>query len=69
MSELHSENAVYFNDSLLRNVMSTRPIYKPTLQKSSFDDLINSGNLEYLKDKNLKNKIQGTYCGGNRKIS
>jgi len=57
LSELHSENAVYFNDSLLRNAMSTRPIYKPTLQKSSFDDLINSGNLEYLKDKNLKNRI------------
>jgi uncharacterized membrane-anchored protein YhcB (DUF1043 family) len=56
-SELHSENAVYFNDSLLRNVMNTRPIYKPTLLKSTFTDLINSGNLEYLNDKNLKNRI------------
>ena len=57
LSQLHSENAVHFNDSLLRSAMSTRPIYKPTLLKSTFTDLINSGNLEYLKDKNLKNKI------------
>ena len=57
LSELHSKNAVHYNDSLLRNVMSTRPIYKPTLQESTFTDLINSGNLEYLKDQNLKNRI------------
>tara|TARA_R110002033_G_scaffold105115_1_gene152477 strand:+ start:1159 stop:1872 length:714 start_codon:yes stop_codon:yes gene_type:complete len=57
LSELHSKNAIHFNDSLLRNVMNTRPIYKPTLLKSTFTDLINSGNLEYLNDKNLKNRI------------
>lgn len=39
--------------------METRLIYKSILDKSTFDDLINSGVLENLTNSELKNKILG----------
>lgn len=57
MAYLNSEEATYYNDSTLRVGMNTRPIYKVVMAKSTFDDLINSGTLEYLSDVELKNKI------------
>lgn len=54
---LHAEDAIHYNDSVLKNGMDTRPVYKATLGRSTFDDLINSGTLEYVIDLNLKNKI------------
>jgi hypothetical protein len=57
LSQLHSENANYFNDSLVGNVLDTGPIYKLNIIKSTFNDLINSGILEHLNDVDLKNSI------------
>jgi len=57
LANLHSEEAVRFNDSLLRLTLETRPIYKSLMVNSTFDDLINSGVLENLNNTDLKNKI------------
>ena len=57
LSQLHSEDANYFNDSLIENVIETGPIFKPNMIKSTFNDLINSGILEHLDDVDLKNRI------------
>ncbi len=57
LKKLHSKEAKYFNDSVLRINMNTRPIYKSILDRSTFDDLINSGVLEHLTNTELKNKI------------
>lgn len=57
LTQLNSKNAVHFNDSELESFMETRPVYKSTMIRSTFDDLINSGTLEHLGDLNLKNSI------------
>ena len=54
---LHSDGAIHYNDSILSAGMTTRPVYKATLGRSTFDDLINAGTLEYVTDLSLKNKI------------
>ena len=57
LAHLNSKNAINYNDSVLVSVMITSPIFKATLFRSTFDDLINSGTLEYLEDLTLKNSI------------
>lgn len=57
LHSLNQESALHFNDSQLDSVMETWPIYKVQMSKSTFNDLINSGTLEYLDDFELKNEI------------
>lgn len=54
---LNIPEAKNYNDSVLKYVMESRPIYKATLVKSTFDDLINAGVLENLNDNDLKSAI------------
>ena len=54
---LNTPEAKTYNDSVLRYSMTTKPIYKATLAKSTFDDLINSGVLENLNELKLKRDI------------
>jgi hypothetical protein len=63
LKKLHAEESIHYSDSMLITVMDTAPIYKPTLSQSAFTDLINSGNLEHVKDQKLKKEI--LYIEGN----
>lgn len=54
---LNISEAKFYNDSVLKYSMISRPIYKANLVKSTFNDLINSGILENIDDLKLKNNI------------
>lgn len=54
---LNLPEAVSQPDSIIRKAMDTRPIYKFVLSKSTFNDLINAGILEYVTDAKLKDRI------------
>ncbi|OIQ37819.1 MAG: hypothetical protein BM563_07675 [Bacteroidetes bacterium MedPE-SWsnd-G1] len=56
-TELNSEKAYQFDETQLKSIMDTRPIYSVILSTSAFEDLINSGTLEYLKNQKLKHSI------------
>ena len=57
LEKLNSKEAVYFNDSVLRFNMATRPIYKAIVKKSTFQEFINSGTLDEVNNLKLKNEI------------
>lgn len=57
LKHLNSESATTMPLNDLYQGMATRPIFKSILSNSTFDDLINSGTLEYLEDEDLKSEI------------
>lgn len=58
LKALNSPEAFNFDELKIRSIMDgTRPIYKVVLSTSTFEDLINSGTLEYLQDEKLKHNI------------
>ena len=54
---LNIPEAKYYSDSIIRILITTSPIYKYPLFKSTFNDLINAGVLANVSDMDLKNKI------------
>ncbi|MGJ8682950.1 hypothetical protein [Paraglaciecola sp.] len=57
LAQVNSKQAAKFNEEQLKNVTGTRPIANVIMARASFDDLINSGALEYLTDLALKKNI------------
>lgn len=57
LAHLNSTSAKDYTEEDLKSKAVTRPIYKAIMSRSTFDDLINSGTLEHLKDDGLKKKI------------
>ncbi|MDT0551894.1 hypothetical protein [Urechidicola vernalis] len=58
LEALNSPEAFKFDELKIRSIMDgTRPIYGVVLSTSTFEDLINSGVLEYLHDEKLKHDI------------
>lgn len=56
LTSLHSQNLLSA-DSLFEQVIGTGPIFKPSLTKATFTDLINSGLIENVSDIDLKSRI------------
>ena len=57
LKRLNSDDAKYFNQDSLQTIMSTAPIYKTAIRTSTFNDLVNSGTLKFLENKDVKNEI------------
>ena len=57
LEKLNSKEAIFYNDSVLKYNMETRPIYKAIVKNSTFQEFINSGTIDEVTNLKLKNEI------------